>query len=54
MNLSATASFLQRFTDRALGTYLDHLVAAERPRGRHARWERPGDSPAIMASRHGR
>lgn len=54
MNPSATESFLARFSDRALGTYLDHLVAANRPRGRHARWERPGDSPAIMASRPGR
>lgn len=54
MNPSATQAFLDRFTDRALGTYLEHLVASERPRGRFARWERPGDSPAIMASHHGR
>src|SRR5262249_3336244 len=54
MNPSATEAFLPRFSDRALGTYLDPRVASERPRGRHARWERPGDSPAIMASRRGR
>lgn len=54
MNPSATQAFLGRFSDSALGVYLDHLVSAGRPRGRDARWERPGDSPAIMASRHGR
>jgi hypothetical protein len=46
---TATASFLDRFNDRSLGMYLDHLVAASRPRGRGARWLRPGDSPAILA-----
>jgi hypothetical protein len=54
MNPSATATFLGRFDDQALAVYLDHLVAAERPRGRDAHWQRPGDSPPIMVSRPGR
>jgi hypothetical protein len=49
INPTATTSFLERFNDRSLGMYLDHLVAASRPRGRGARWLRPGDSPAILA-----
>ncbi|MBX3357246.1 MAG: hypothetical protein KF745_02340 [Phycisphaeraceae bacterium] len=49
MNPSATAGFLDRFTDRALSVYLDHLVSAQRPRGRDAVWERPGDTPAILS-----
>jgi hypothetical protein len=49
INPTASVSFLGRFTDRSLGMYLDHLLAALRPRGREARWMRPGDSPAILA-----
>jgi hypothetical protein len=47
INPTATAAFLDHFSEVSLGKYLDHLVAASGPRGRHSRWERPGDSPAI-------
>jgi hypothetical protein len=49
INPTATTTFLSKFSEASLGRYLDHLVAASGPRGRHARWMRPGDSPAIMA-----
>ncbi|MEX2219864.1 MAG: hypothetical protein WD749_14020 [Phycisphaerales bacterium] len=48
INRTASVEFLEKFADRDLDRYLDHLVAASTPRGRHARWERPGDSPAIQ------
>lgn len=48
LNPSATIAFLELFEALALRTYLEHLLAAQEPRGRQARWERPGDSPAIM------
>jgi len=48
INPTATTEFLGAFQERELGKYLDHLVAASGPRGRHARWERPADSPAIL------
>ncbi len=48
LNPSATPAFLGAFEASALRTYLDHLHAAQRPRGRHSTWVRPGDSPAIM------
>ncbi len=48
INPTATAQFLARFRDESLEKYLDHLVVASGPRGRHSRWERPGDSPAIF------
>ncbi|MDX2114947.1 MAG: hypothetical protein SFZ24_04900 [Planctomycetota bacterium] len=47
-NPSATLEYLGRFTTRALHRYLEHLQAASEPRGRMARWLRPGDTPAIM------
>ncbi|MBX3377170.1 MAG: hypothetical protein KF678_09240 [Phycisphaeraceae bacterium] len=49
INPTATTSFLSGFSEDSLGRYLDHLVATSGPRGRHARWLRPGDSPAIFA-----
>lgn len=49
INPTATTSFLAGFSEASLGRYLDHLVATSCPRGRHARWLRPGDSPAIVA-----
>jgi hypothetical protein len=48
INPTATAQFLERFTESSLGMYLDHLIVASGPRGGHSRWLRPGDSPAIM------
>lgn len=51
LNPSATSEFLSQFSARSLGRYLAHLTAAQEPRGREARWTRPGDSPAIVAAR---
>lgn len=49
INPSATTTFLSAFEHSSLARYLDHLAAAEAPRGRDARWVRPGDTPAILA-----
>lgn len=51
INHSATADYLAQFAERELNTYLDHLLNTQEPRGRHARWDRPGDAPAIMTRR---
>jgi hypothetical protein len=48
MNATASVEFLDGFSERALQTYLDHLASAQVPRGRTARWVRPGDTPAIV------
>jgi hypothetical protein len=47
INPTASVEFLANFQDRDLGQYLDHLLAASTPRGRHARWLREAESPAI-------
>ena len=46
---TAKFCFIAEFSEASLGRYLDHLLATSGPRGRHARWLRPPDSPAIMA-----
>ncbi len=51
INTSATADYLEQFEQKSLDTYLDHLISAQQPRGRHARWDRPGDTPAMMSRR---
>ncbi|MDF1809882.1 MAG: hypothetical protein P1U42_09330 [Phycisphaerales bacterium] len=51
INQSATAQYLEQFEQKSLDTYLDHLLSAREPRGRDARWDRPGDAPAIMSRR---
>lgn len=51
INHSATADYLAQFAEPQLSKYLDHLLNAQEPRGRHARWDRPGDAPAIMTRR---
>ncbi|MBL8764918.1 MAG: hypothetical protein JNM07_11675 [Phycisphaerae bacterium] len=51
INPTASRDFLDRFADRALATYLEHLETLEVPRGSTARWVRPGDTPAAV-SRH--
>jgi hypothetical protein len=53
INPTATAAFLNRFKQESLSKYLEHLVSASTPRGRNARWERPGDTPAIMGREAG-
>ncbi|MEM8835481.1 MAG: hypothetical protein AAGD00_06650 [Planctomycetota bacterium] len=48
LNPTAGAEYLATFGERDLSMYLSHLEAATEPRGvSSARWERPGDSPAI-------
>jgi hypothetical protein len=47
MNPSATPEFLARFGEQSLGNYLEHLVSAQEPRGRTARWVRRNETPAI-------
>jgi len=51
INRSATAEYLKQFEQKSLNNYLDHLISSQQPRGRHARWDRPGDAPAIMSRR---
>jgi hypothetical protein len=46
LNTTAGEEYLASFSDHSLGRYLAHLESMDSPRG--ARWERPGDSPAIM------
>ena len=48
-NPSATAIFLDAFSDKGLRRYLTRLRSTRRPRGRGARWVRPNDAPAITA-----
>jgi len=48
LNPSASRAFLERFEARPLAMYLDHLMAAQSPRGRTARWVRPDETPAIV------
>lgn len=48
INPTATVAFLSRFEERPLKRYLEHLTAAQEPRGRSAWWVRPADSPAIV------
>lgn len=47
INPGASASFLERFTDPALRTYLEHLEHAEAPRGAHSRWVRRNETSAF-------
>lgn len=51
INHSATADYLAQFAEPELNNYLDHLLNCQEPRGRYARWDRPGDAPAIMSRR---
>jgi hypothetical protein len=48
MNPTAGVDFLADFSERSLRAYLDHLASAQIPRGRMARWVRPGDTPGIV------
>lgn len=47
INRTAVTEFLGQFDANALRSYLDHLEAAQRPRGRMARWVRTGSAPAT-------
>lgn len=50
INPTAAPDFLNRFGAEHLRLYLDHLVSAQQPRGRDARWVRPRETPAIVVS----
>lgn len=51
INQSASVEYLAQFEQKSLDTYLEHLLSSQQPRGKHARWDRPGDAPAIMVRR---
>lgn len=51
INPSADVEYLARFDESALRLYLAHLESSRLPRGRGARWERPGDTRAIRVCR---
>jgi hypothetical protein len=51
INPTVDPEFLMRFDESALRLYLAHLESCRVPRGRGARWERPGDTRAIRLSR---
>lgn len=51
LNQTASAAFLDQFSDNQLRFYLDHLRQIEVPRRFALPWVRPGDSPAITSAR---
>ncbi|HED54078.1 MAG TPA: hypothetical protein ENJ00_07740 [Phycisphaerales bacterium] len=50
-NKTASAAFLDQFSDTQLRHYLDHLRFADHPRNLAIAWSRPGDTPAITGAR---
>lgn len=50
INTSATAEFLNRFAEPELSEYLEHLLSAQRPRGRRAVRVRAPGRPGIVTS----
>ena len=48
INTSATHEFLNRFAEAELSEYLEHLLSAQRPRGRRAVWVRKPGRPGIV------
>lgn len=51
LNRTASAAFLDQFTDDQLRFYLDHLQMQILPRRGAHPWVRPGDTPAITSAR---
>lgn len=47
LNPTACPAFLSTFTPNDLTHYLEHLHAAQEPRGRESRWIRRAETPAI-------
>ena len=47
LNPSASPEFLARFGLESLGNYFEHLLSAQEPRGRMARWVRRPETAAI-------
>ncbi len=50
-NRTASAAFLDQFSDDQLRFYLDHLRSIETPRRSARPWVRPGDAPAVTGAR---
>ena len=50
INTSATTEFLNRFAEPELSEYLEHLLSAQRPRGRRAVRVRAPGRPGIVTS----
>jgi len=48
LNPTASREFLDGFEREQLVRYLDHLTEAAKPRGREAKWRRPGDAPPMV------
>ncbi len=48
LNPTATREFLDGFERAQLVHYMDHLTEAAKPRGREAKWRRPGDAPPMV------
>ena len=48
INKTVAVEYLEQFKDRSLRNYLAHLETTAQPRGRGSRWERRGDSPALV------
>ena len=53
INPTATGAFLDQFAEPELRSYLEHLDASQRPRGRDATWSRPPNTPAVTVRRAG-
>jgi hypothetical protein len=48
LNPGAEVHWLERFEEKALRRYLDHLHYASEPRGRGSAWIRDGETPAVV------
>ena len=48
INKTVAVEYLEQFKDRSLRNYLAHLETMAQPRGRGSRWERRGESPALV------
>lgn len=51
INRSADRGWLERFDDRSLVDYLEHLQLLMEPRGRRSVWRRRGESTAAVVAR---
>ncbi|MBS0191890.1 MAG: hypothetical protein U0573_12890 [Phycisphaerales bacterium] len=48
INPTASTNYLHQFARGELREYLEHLLSAQRPRGRDAVWVRPASSHGIV------
>lgn len=51
INRSADRIWLERFEDRALYDYLEHLQLLMEPRGRQSVWRRRSEDAAVVGTR---